>query len=209
MREVLKTAAAVLTFAAVMSLLTATARGAGDPPRLETPDPPRLEKRVSDLEREVAALKAVVYGGAAVPTVPAPTARAYPLGQSFTADSGVTYTLGADGHYREAARVAPVVTAAASWGQTAGRQPTGHTHTCANGHTWDHATHAGHDCPVCGLSQYTQDARPRPVTVGQTRAASQPAAAVKTYTIGASASGCANGACETTDFRDRKKLFGR
>jgi len=34
----------------------------------------------------------------------------------------------------------------------------GHTHTCANGHTWDHTMDGGtHRCPVCGLSQYIVD----------------------------------------------------
>lgn len=45
------------------------------------------------------------------------------------------------------------------------RQPIGHTHTCANGHTWDHQANSGHTCLICGLSQYVQDSSPRMVTV--------------------------------------------
>ena len=44
------------------------------------------------------------------------------------------------------------------------RSPVGHTHTCVNGHTWDHNMTAGHDCPVCGMAQYVQDQFPRPLT---------------------------------------------
>lgn len=51
------------------------------------------------------------------------------------------------------------------------RQPHGHTHTCARGHTWDHTTNPSHVCKICGLTQYNQDAVPRMVTV-VTKAAS-------------------------------------
>lgn len=30
------------------------------------------------------------------------------------------------------------------------RNPIGHTHTCTNGHTWDHTLCTGHHCPYCG-----------------------------------------------------------
>jgi hypothetical protein len=53
------------------------------------------------------------------------------------------------------------------------RAPHGHTHTCPRGHTWDHAENPTHTCQAvlpngqrCGLQQYTQDATPRAVTVG-------------------------------------------
>lgn len=46
------------------------------------------------------------------------------------------------------------------WGY---RAPVGHTHTCGNGHTWDHQANPGHICLSCGLSQYTQDRSPRRV----------------------------------------------
>lgn len=48
---------------------------------------------------------------------------------------------------------------------TATRAPIGHTHTCANGHTWDHSANPGHQCQTCGQSQFVQDRTPRPVTV--------------------------------------------
>ncbi len=48
------------------------------------------------------------------------------------------------------------------------RAPIGHTHTCANGHTWDHSVTDSHNCPVagCGLFQNYQDAVPRMVNIG-------------------------------------------
>lgn len=48
------------------------------------------------------------------------------------------------------------------WGY---RQPRGHTHTCANGHTWDHLSNPTHNCKICGLPQYIQDSRPMPVLI--------------------------------------------
>lgn len=213
-REGLKTLAAVAAFAALMAVLTTTARGAdADPPRVETPDPPKLEKRVSDLERDVAALKAVVFDGALQPArqpvQPVQAARSYPLGYSFTANDGVTYSLDAEGHYRPVVSAVQPAAVGAGWSQGAARSPIGHTHTCSRGHTWDHSANPGHNCPVCGESQYVQDSRPRQENVGAVRSAPQvQAAPVRTYTIGASSSGCANGQCETADFRG-KGLFGR
>ncbi len=76
----------------------------------------------------------------------------------------------------------------------------GHTHTCANGHTWNHATHAGHDCPVCGLSQYIQDPVPRQVNLGGSTQ----------FNLGSSG-GCANGQCSSGNqfTQQRTGLFGR
>lgn len=49
------------------------------------------------------------------------------------------------------------------------RAPVGsHTHTCANGHTWDHVANPTHTCQFCGLTQYVQDRSPRMVTVRTT-----------------------------------------
>lgn len=45
------------------------------------------------------------------------------------------------------------------------RQPIGHTHTCANGHTWDHTANPTHRCQFCGLAQNIQDRSPQLVTV--------------------------------------------
>lgn len=45
------------------------------------------------------------------------------------------------------------------------RAPHGHTHTCRNGHTWDHAANPTHTCKFCGLSQYVVDRPSRPVTI--------------------------------------------
>ncbi len=106
------------------------------------------------------------------------------------------------------------------------RAPVGHTHTCGNGHTWDHQATSGHSCPHCGQSQYVQDRSPRMVTVARTvqfteqvpvvavTPAPQPAPArpvVVNASVGTSydslralgvtfatgAGGCANGQCST------------
>ncbi len=69
----------------------------------------------------------------------------------------------------------------------------GHTHTCANGHTWNHATHAGHDCPTCGLSQFIQDPSPRAVNLGY-------------KTLSVASSPCASGNCPAPQ---KTGLFGR
>ncbi len=50
---------------------------------------------------------------------------------------------------------------------TTTRAPVGHTHTCVNGHTWDHQANAGHRCLLCGVTQLVQDRFSRPVTVVQ------------------------------------------
>lgn len=73
----------------------------------------------------------------------------------------------------------------------------GHTHTCANGHTWNHAVHAGHDCPVCGLPQFIQDPVPRQVNIN---------GSVNRSIITTGSGGCANGQCGTPQ---RVGLFGR
>lgn len=51
------------------------------------------------------------------------------------------------------------------------RQPIGHTHTCGNGHTWDHTSNPigpgwqGHTCLQCGRFQNVIDPVPRLVPV--------------------------------------------
>ncbi len=87
------------------------------------------------------------------------------------------------------------------------RAPIGHTHTCVNGHTWDHQANPSHKCQYCGAVQYVQDRSPRPVTVTRTvvvdapaPSALPPARAVQQNTSfyilpRSSAGGCANGQC--------------
>ncbi len=84
------------------------------------------------------------------------------------------------------------------------RQPQGHTHTCANGHTWDHAMTSGHNCPVCGLPQYVQDRSPRMVAVKtvktvpvstQTKAEPYDDRVIPAFIREAYASGCQGGNC--------------
>ncbi len=77
------------------------------------------------------------------------------------------------------------------------RAPIGHTHTCANGHTWDHTATAGHNCPICGLPQYVQDARPRMVTVVPRASAvvARPAAQYHDIMQSLQGGGCASGNC--------------
>lgn len=145
-------------------------------------------------------------------------------------DSGTLIKMGADGKYREvpgSKSIAPkskyadcpeceVAERAYQDKQAAkvgfvgvGRSPIGHTHTCKNGHTWDHSVTSGHSCPVCGVEQWIQDTRPRPVTAVSsssgcasgncpTAVAASPFTSGVKYTIGSSSgSGCATGNCPT------------
>lgn len=81
---------------------------------------------------------------------------------------------------------------------TTTRSPHGHTHTCRNGHTWDHLANPTHVCQQCGASQTVQDARPRMVTtytrqsVGFSSVSEVPAVQ---QIIRSQSSGCANGYC--------------
>lgn len=72
------------------------------------------------------------------------------------------------------------------------RQPVGHTHTCANGHTWDHSITSSHNCPTCGLFQNQQDVFPRPVTTAPQSSVFASPFASPIQVSG----GCANGRCE-------------
>ena len=49
------------------------------------------------------------------------------------------------------------------------RSPVGHTHTCRNGHTWDHMENPSHVCKICGASQYYQDRTPQMVPITRTK----------------------------------------
>lgn len=112
---------------------------------------------------------------------------------------------------------------------TTTRAPIGHTHTCANGHTWDHQANPTHTCKICGLSQFTIDSRPRMVTELKSVPVTQNVQSVSTsqpvqpayqpqYTLGtgvSSSSPCANGNCPTSYGTSRPRfqpfggLFGR
>ncbi len=78
--------------------------------------------------------------------------------------------------YAQPTQAASVVTAPTTSGTTqltvTTRPAIGHSHTCANGHTWDHASNPSHICQfpvgengICGLEQRNQDSYPRPVMV--------------------------------------------
>ena len=79
------------------------------------------------------------------------------------------------------------------------RAPRGHTHTCRNGHTWDHSVTSSHNCPTCGLYQNIQDRVVRPVTIIQTRPAvsATPVRTTAPMRLPATSlsGGCANGNC--------------
>lgn len=64
----------------------------------------------------------------------------------------------------------------------------GHTHTCANGHTWSHVENPTHTCQICGLFQNEQDPYPR-----ATRGYSRPTIQYSLSQYG----GCANGQCSS------------
>lgn len=87
------------------------------------------------------------------------------------------------------------------------RAPIGHTHTCANGHTWDHQANPTHTCQFCGKTQYVQDSGARPVTVlskvqvesKQVAPVAPPVPATITFPQlrmrAVQSGGCANGQC--------------
>lgn len=86
------------------------------------------------------------------------------------------------------------------------RGPIGHTHTCANGHTWDHAANPSHTCQFCGLSQFIQDPVARPVTI--VAANPVPSAPLQTYTLpSATYGGCVGSNCTVP--QSRPVLFPR
>lgn len=85
------------------------------------------------------------------------------------------------------------------------RRPVGHTHTCANGHTFDHKDGANKDhvCPHCGVVVTETDPRPRMVketvpgleavtTEGPVTYQRVLTATITPQSIG---SACANGSC--------------
>lgn len=90
---------------------------------------------------------------------------------------------------------------------TTTRVAVGHTHTCVNGHTWDHTMDGGsHRCPICGQPQYVVDSVPKMVTGSPTVVYSQP---MTTYQITPySSGGCANGQCGS-DYYSRGLFFRR
>jgi hypothetical protein len=85
----------------------------------------------------------------------------------------------------------------ASLPQRIQRMPVGHTHTCVNGHTWDHSVTSSHQCPECGASQYVQDSRPRMVNVAPRKTNLEMYDAGRTSVHYASG-GCASGQCSTS-----------
>lgn len=98
------------------------------------------------------------------------------------------------------------------------RNPVGHTHTCANGHTWDHSANPTHKCQFCGQIQVVVDPTPRKVTVEkviqvpvtETAPASQSFNHSWDHFVqGVSSSGgCANGRCAVPQSA-KSRLFGR
>jgi len=76
------------------------------------------------------------------------------------------------------------------------RAPVGHTHTCANGHSWDHQANPTHTCQFCGLSQYDQDPVPRMVATGTSSGVVKMQGFEQSYSLSAySSGGCTNGQC--------------
>lgn len=86
------------------------------------------------------------------------------------------------------------------------RAPQGHTHTCPNGHTWDHSMDGGtHRCPVagCGLMQFVQDPPGRNVP------AASPPVVVYRWSSSSVGSGCTGAGCEVAGYAPRRGgLFG-
>jgi len=100
----------------------------------------------------------------------------------------------------------------------------GHTHTCRNGHTWDHSMDGGsHRCPTCGESQFVQDSGPRRVSAAPSRGSAGgcptggcptgggPPAQSRGSAGGCPTGGCPTGGCPSAQSRSygRAGLFGR
>lgn len=81
----------------------------------------------------------------------------------------------------------------------------GHTHTCSNGHTWDHTMDGGsHRCPFCGQSQYVVDSTPKVVTGSPVQSSSP---VVSYQIVPYSSGGCANGQCDVGTAYSRPGFF--
>lgn len=92
------------------------------------------------------------------------------------------------------------------------RAPVGHTHTCANGHTWDHSVTDSHTCPVagCNLQQWTQDSYPRSVNTGGVTSYVTPAGYSTPFATSGVTSGCVGGNCPTASYSSgRTGIFRR
>lgn len=167
-----------------------------DPPPVVCADPPPLVKRVSDLEVRMAALESKFGVKSACPNCTGCVNGCNCVGGgSFCKNQACSTTSPL------VARAAPVETFQLA---PSVRAAVGHTHTCANGHTWDHTVTAGHNCPVCGLPQYVQDSRPRMVNTAGGAVRATPVAAPSSFSSetfqsyslgGCSAGGCAGGSC--------------
>ncbi len=98
---------------------------------------------------------------------------------------------------------AVTVTSRVATTTTTYRQPRGHTHTCANGHTWDHDANPTHTCRVCGLSQFVVDGGPRMVTVvGPAPTASS---SYQLIPLSPGTGGCATGNCPLPQQTGRRR----
>lgn len=94
--------------------------------------------------------------------------------------------------------VAPPAEVTGHWSY---RAPVGHTHTCVNGHTWDHTANPTHTCQICGAQQVVIDNPSRPVGVwfGPAASVAPPPpyrAPPTTYApFGSAGGGCSSGNC--------------
>lgn len=92
------------------------------------------------------------------------------------------------------------------------RQAHGHTHTCANGHTWDHDENPTHTCQQCGLSQFYQDTTPRLVQTVRASPASKTLPNQMQYNLPSASignvSGCAGGNCPTATYSSPRRGLG-
>ncbi len=93
--------------------------------------------------------------------------------------------------------VAPPLPKAVSVAVAGVRAPLSHTHTCSQGHSWDHVANPTHNCPVCGEYVTRVDSPSRMVNVN----VAAPVAVTTVsevsgsyYSISASG-GCASGQC--------------
>lgn len=144
----------------------------------------KIESKIANLETRVAALEKSYLPPLAKPkatfTVPVPVPKAIPTtGQACAAGCNCN---------QASSTLAPATVPLMTL-----RAPVGHTHTCVNGHSWDHSMDGGtHICPFCGESAFIQDRVPKMV---QTTVSPQTTATISGSPF--SSGGCANGSCGT------------
>lgn len=217
LRSVMTSAAAVLMFAILMAGLTATARADDAPPAVYVPPP--VDARVTKAEGRLDHIEQAQQQQAEINARVLAELKALRADLAATKNTPAVVKVDSPSAKHDTPTMLPPASTSERYKPTRPNltgAPIDHTHTCRNGHTWDHTMDGGsHDCPYCGAHQTYQDAGRKPVTMavreatraesGGTVTATATAATAATttaqpapilaYSLGGSGSGCANGAC--------------